>query len=96
MANSLIKMSVLHFYKTVFNSQGQLMLYGVYTVGTLTMLDWSSTVITAFTICRPFTSNWNEITIMGTCGDLLAYYLSIGTVNLIIDFMIIALPLPVL
>lgn len=32
----------------------------------------------------------------GTCGDLLAYYLSTAIVNLLIDVIIVVLPLPVL
>ncbi|PVI02061.1 hypothetical protein DM02DRAFT_627119 [Periconia macrospinosa] len=95
-ANSLIKLSVLHFYKTVFDFQGRLIVFSVYAVGTLTLLYWSSTVITALAICRPFAFNWDKITITGTCGDLKAYYLSTGVCNLIIDVMIVGLPLPVL
>jgi hypothetical protein len=80
----------------VFHSQGRLMLICIYTLGSLTLLNWVSTIIVAFAICRPFEYNWNKFTIVGKCGDTSAYYLSTGIVNLIIDVMIVALPLPTL
>lgn len=57
------------------------------------MAYWLGTVLTAFLICRPFQYNWDK-TISGSCGDTLPYYLSTAIINLLIDVMIVALPLP--
>ena len=65
-----------------------------YAIGGVTVAYWLSTVVTALLICRPFAYNWNKFTISGRCGNVPAYYLSTGIVNLIIDVAIIALPLP--
>ncbi|KAF2649439.1 hypothetical protein K491DRAFT_549366, partial [Lophiostoma macrostomum CBS 122681] len=93
-ANTLVKISMLHLYKTLFRNKK--MDYVVYMVGALTVSYWLATVITAFTICRPFAYNWNKITIAGRCGDIVAYYLSTAILNLLIDVVIVALPLPIL
>jgi hypothetical protein len=89
----LIKISVLHFYKSIFRNQK--LAWAVYAVGTLTLMYWLGTVLAAFLICQPFAYNWNKM-IAGHCGNTLAYYLSTGIVNLLIDVMIVALPLPIL
>ena len=70
--------------------------FAVYVVGALTIGYWLSTVVTAFTICRPFAYNWDKFTITGHCGDIVAYYLSTAILNLLIDVAIVALPLPIL
>ncbi|KAF2678721.1 hypothetical protein K458DRAFT_316154, partial [Lentithecium fluviatile CBS 122367] len=93
-ANTLVKISMLHLYKTIFRNKE--MDHAVYIVGALTMSYWLATVITALTICRPFAYNWNKFTITGHCGDLVAYYLSTAMMNLLIDVVIVALPLPIL
>ncbi|KAF2260595.1 hypothetical protein CC78DRAFT_472559, partial [Lojkania enalia] len=89
-----IKLSVLHFYQAIF--PGRKLVYIVYSIAVLTLAYWFGTVMTAFLICRPFEYNWNKITIPGHCGDLMAYYLSTGIVNLLIDIIIVGLPLPLL
>lgn len=67
-----------------------------YAIGGVTVAYWLSTVLVAILICRPFAYNWDKVTISGSCGDVSAYYLSTGIVNLVIDVAIVALPLPML
>ena len=93
-ANTLVKISVLHFYTKIFSTRQ--MAYCVYTIGAVTWAYWLSTVLTAFLICRPFAFNWNKLIAKGHCGNTSAYYLSTGIVNLCIDVAIVALPLPML
>ncbi|KAF1992982.1 hypothetical protein P154DRAFT_382808, partial [Amniculicola lignicola CBS 123094] len=93
-ANTLVKLSVLHFYQSIFRNKK--LDYAVYILAALTFGYWLATIIAAFVICRPIAYNWNKLTIIGTCGDLLAYYLSTAIINLFIDVVIVALPLPVL
>ena len=93
-ANTLVKISILHFYTKVFSTH--MLTYSAYAIGTVTMAYWLSTVLTAFLICRPFAFNWDKLTIKGHCGDTSGYYLSTAIVNLLIDVAIVALPLPLL
>ncbi len=93
-ANTLVKISVLDFYVSVFRTRT--LTYSAYAIGVVTLTYWLSTVLTAFLICHPFAFNWNKVTVKGSCGNLSAYYLSTGIVNLLIDVTIVALPLPLL
>ena len=93
-ANTLVKISVLHFYIKVFSVRT--LARCAYALGGLTLAYWFSTVMTAFLICRPFAYNWDKVTINGHCGDVSTYYLSTAIVNLLIDVLIVALPLPLL
>ncbi|KAK0515948.1 hypothetical protein JMJ35_001982 [Cladonia borealis] len=93
-ANTLVKISVLHFYTKIFNTR--MLASSAYAIGAVTLAFWLSTVMTAFLICRPFAFNWDKLMTNGYCGNLSAYYLSTGIVNLLIDVIIVALPLPLL
>ena len=93
-ANTFVKFSVLHFYKSIFRNQS--IEFAIYLTAGLTFCYWLATIFGAFFLCRPFEFNWNKLIVDGTCGDLIKYYLSTGIVNLLIDVIIVALPLPVL
>ncbi|KAL3711675.1 hypothetical protein TMatcc_000366 [Talaromyces marneffei ATCC 18224] len=55
---------------------------------------WSvSVILETFLLCRPLAYNW-DITIPGTCGDRNATYVVAGTLNLITDLIVMALPVP--
>ncbi|KAM3088073.1 hypothetical protein ACMFMG_002131 [Clarireedia jacksonii] len=60
----------------------------------VTIVYCLSTVITAFLFCRPLAYTWNKM-IPGQCGELRRFYLATGIVNVIIDFGIVILPMPV-
>lgn len=47
-------------------------------------------------ICRPFAANWNQNIPGSHCGNTVKMELSTAIVNMILDFMIAILPLPVL
>ena len=93
-ANTLVKISVLHFYIKVFSTR--MLTRCAYALGATTLAYWFSTVLTAFLICHPLAYNWDKHEINGHCGDVPAYYLSTAIVNLLIDVPIVALPLPLL
>lgn len=47
-------------------------------------------------MCRPFAYSWDRTIAGGHCGDSLKMELSTCVVNIILDFMIVLLPLPLL
>ncbi|KAL8702705.1 MAG: hypothetical protein Q9201_004126 [Fulgogasparrea decipioides] len=54
---------------------------------------WIATTILGFLGCTPFAYNWNK-KIPGTCVDLVAFFRWNGISNLLLDFLILLLPLP--
>ena len=92
-ANTCIKVSILHFYKSIF---------GVNTVLRRTNNAVSAVVISfglgiilqAFLICRPFAKNWDPL-LPGVCGSISQATLAEAIINMIIDLAIIISPMPV-
>ena len=93
-ANTLVKISVLHFYIKVFSNRT--LARFAYVLETLTLAYWLATVLAAFLIYRPLAFNWDKLEIKGYCGNVSSYYLSTALVAMLIDVAIVALPLPVL
>lgn len=54
---------------------------------------WIACTILAFTGCHPVAKNWDK-TVPGGCVDLIAFFRWNGICNLIIDFLILCLPMP--
>lgn len=52
-----------------------------------------SVILETFLLCRPLAFNWDP-TIKGSCGDRNTVYVTAGALNIVTDFMVIALPLP--
>ena len=52
-------------------------------------------ILEEFVICRPLAYQWNK-SIKGVCGDQTLSFLIPGVINLVLDLLIIALPMPVL
>ncbi|KAJ6115228.1 hypothetical protein N7486_001006 [Penicillium sp. IBT 16267x] len=61
---------------------------------TLVILYWVASILTIALLCRPINSNWN-ITVKGTCGDVAKTEYASAGFNLIIDFLVVALPMPI-
>ena len=93
-ANTLVKLSVLHFYTRIFSTNK--LAYSAYAIGAITLAYWLSTFITAFALCTPFAYNWDKLIVGGHCGNISAYYLSTAIVNFLLDVAIVTLPLPIL
>ncbi|MCJ1477963.1 hypothetical protein MMC13_006638 [Lambiella insularis] len=92
-AISLVKISILHLYLTIFPSRVfKRICYGMMGVSAAWFVG---VLLQTFLLCRPFALNWDH-TITGTCGDTTMAQLSIGSANLIIDAIIVTLPLPLL
>jgi hypothetical protein len=52
--------------------------------------------MSALLFCIPIAANWNRTIPGAKCGNIVAEFISVGTINLLIDVCIIVLPMPVL
>lgn len=88
-----IKYSILLLYHRVFPSQT----FRKYLVATGVMImAWALAAFFSDTFtCFPIESQWDS-SINGTCIDYGAVTLGIGIINVIIDFILLGLPLPIL
>jgi hypothetical protein len=69
--------------------------WAVWCVIILTATIFIGVFLQSFLLCRPLNYFWNK-TVDGTCGDQNAAYLSIAVIELVNDFVIVILPMPVL
>ena len=93
-AMALVKISVVHFYATIFPSRTFFRVACV--VMGLAAATAVATILDAFLGCRPFAYNWDKTIHGGTCGNETLAYLIPCIINLIIDVVVVILPLPVL
>ncbi|KAI9157932.1 Satratoxin biosynthesis SC16 cluster protein [Paramyrothecium foliicola] len=56
----------------------------------------TTTVLLSLLICRPLAFNWNQAIPGGKCGNQVLSFTVTGIINLITDFIVLALPLPFL
>ncbi|KAJ5116245.1 hypothetical protein N7456_000593 [Penicillium angulare] len=80
------------FYLRIFGTNNS---FRIQVAITMTIVwVWSASVILeTFLLCRPLKYNW-DTSISGVCGNRNATYVVAGTMNLITDLMIMALPMP--
>jgi hypothetical protein len=93
-ANTAVKFSILHLYIVIFPSRTVRRI--CYCTMALSVGYWIHIFLETFVLCTPVQYNWDK-TIAGTCdpNTLIAYILA-GTINLILDIFIVALPMPLL
>lgn len=91
-ANTLVKLSILHFYLTIFGLRN-VFRYATYIVVAFVLSFGVGLILQAFLICRPFDKVWDPL-LPGTCGSSKASFLADGIVNIIIDLTMIILPMP--
>ncbi|CAF9925205.1 hypothetical protein IMSHALPRED_006410 [Imshaugia aleurites] len=92
-ANALVKLSILHFYLTIFGTRKPFR-YATYAVMALVLSFGIGLNLQAFLICRPFAKNWNRL-LPGTCGPVTAPFLADSSINILMDLAIVVLPMPV-
>ncbi|KAL8715376.1 MAG: hypothetical protein Q9220_000709 [cf. Caloplaca sp. 1 TL-2023] len=93
-SNTLVKLSIMHLYIQIFRIRTfRRVVYGVMA---LTISYWLSTVIRSFFLCTPLAYTWDRLHYTGSCVHLPAAYLSVSIINLILDVIVIALPMPML
>ena len=88
----LTKMSLLFLYQRIFGVVRPFRI-ALLAAGFCVIGYWIACTILAFTACHPLARNWDK-TVPGTCVDLIAFFRWNGICNLIIDFMILMLPMP--
>lgn len=62
---------------------------------TLVVLFGLGNVLQAFLLCRPFAKNWYTL-LPGSCGSIRASVLSLSIINMTVDLIIVALPMPMI
>ncbi|MCJ1420924.1 hypothetical protein MMC32_007284 [Xylographa parallela] len=87
-----VKLSILSFYVRIFNVPSFKLVAKVLMV--LVGLWGSSVVLCAFLLCKPFAFNWDQTIPGGSCGNQILSYIITGSFNILTDFMILALPMP--
>lgn len=92
-ANCCAKISMLHLYITLFWTK-EFKLVASAVIG-LVAAYWFTTIVLMFFLCTPFRYLWDK-TIQGTCINLPAAWLSVSIINMILDLIIIAMPMPML
>lgn len=97
--NTLVKMSILAFYMTVFSSSKPFRI-SCYGMIALILGYWMSTIVRMYFLCHPFAAAWDPqllTTVSGAfCVNLGMAYISVSIINLILDLAIFLLPMPLL
>ena len=89
-----MKLSILDLYITIFPDL--IFRRMCYLAITLTAGYFISVFLEAFLLCRPIAYNWDKTVPGGHCADLNLAYLIAGIMNLLIDALVVALPMPML
>ena len=89
---ALTKTSLLLLYYRIFGVAKRFR-YALWISAFLVLGYWTAMTILAFLGCTPFARNWNKA-IPGSCVNLVAFFRWNGISNLLIDFLILLLPLP--
>ncbi len=63
---------------------------------TLVVAYWIGSIIRICFLCEPITYLWDKSVANGTCLNVIAAYLSVSGINLILDIVVVALPMPIL
>ncbi|KAL4986839.1 hypothetical protein BDW68DRAFT_178432 [Aspergillus falconensis] len=94
-ATTLVKLCLLSLYIQIFKSELVFRIFA-YIVAALSVMLALSGIFLGIFFCQPFAYNWDRTIEDGHCGDSPKFQLSTAVVNMILDFFIVVLPLPVL
>ncbi|KAI2465845.1 hypothetical protein F4781DRAFT_407864 [Annulohypoxylon bovei var. microspora] len=89
------KWSILTFYQRVSGAKGSSVQWFARVTMVIVFLWMVSVVLETFLLCRPLAYNWDTF-IKGTCGDRNAVYVVAGATNMVTDFMILLMPVPII
>ncbi|KAF2834965.1 hypothetical protein M501DRAFT_983237 [Patellaria atrata CBS 101060] len=93
-ANTSVRLSILHLYLTIFPSR--VFRNACYTVMIVCISFFISVFLITFLMCRPVQFNWDRTIPGGTCGNRMAGYNATSATNLVIDFLVVTMPTPLL
>lgn len=93
---SLSKASALLFYSRVFRRQVTPSWFHtmVYITHGLNILWFIGNIIAILLLCKPISANWNHAA--GKCSSQGIYFLGMSVPHVVIDFIILMLPLPII
>lgn len=100
-STTLIKLSLLHFYRAVFlnraisSARSTILQYVAFGLYILIVSFWTGRVLLSLLMCRPIQKQW-DFSLPGHCGNFTAQEISISTINMVLDFSIVLLPMPFL
>lgn len=70
--------------------------WSAYVVGAISSAFCVGYIITGFVVCRPFKYHWDKTIVGGDCGATTTQEISVAAINMVLDFAIVILPMPVL
>ena len=85
---------MMHLYLSIIPTKD--LRYVVYGVMALTISYWGGTIVPSFLLCSPVIYEWDRTTLSGTCVNVAAFSLIAAVINLVLNIIVIALPMPVL
>jgi hypothetical protein len=88
------KVAILLLYNNLFPRHMRIHIYIQLMMGYL-VLTTISTLIAAFTICRPFAANYDMSLAATHCGDREGLFVWASFPNIISDLIILVMPLPI-
>ena len=91
-ANTSIRISVLHFYITIFRSN-KAFLTVAYAVIALVLAFFIGVVVSDVLTCRPLAKYWDPLQ-PGTCESPLRSLIALSSTNVATDLTIVLLPMP--
>ncbi|KAM0801841.1 hypothetical protein BDR22DRAFT_888293 [Usnea florida] len=91
-ANTSVRISVLHFYMTIFRSN-RAFLTVAYTLFVLVVAFGVGIVVSDVLTCRPLAKYWDPLR-SGVCENSGASLVALSSCNIIADVLIVLLPLP--
>lgn len=90
---TIIKLSALDLYARIFRRP--VFVRVCYVVFGICASAGIAFIFVRALICRPVAMNWDFLTPGGKCGDLHTMYLSLASIDLILDLLVVFLPMPV-
>lgn len=88
------KLSVLLMYMSIFPVRRVILPCQV--LGLFIVLWNIGGILGGILVCRPFAMNWDQTIPGGKCGNQPMYYMALGIINIIVEVVMLAIPLPVL
>ncbi|KAI7921870.1 hypothetical protein M9X92_005125 [Pyricularia oryzae] len=94
-----VKLSILFFYMRVFGTRDLVTsraFKGAIYLGICLSLLYPITIwVTMGNVCRPVTHFWTQFTgTPGVCIDINTFFLALAVINMLIDFYVLAIPIP--
>ena len=94
-ANTFVKLSIVHLYLVIFRNQ-KTFRYCVFFTVFLTVGYCITNIVQNLLTCKPVAFNWDKTSPGGKCDSSQAPFLASACINLGIDLIIFTLPIPML